>query len=94
MRRYALMLSAVTTALTPAAGFAQDAPATTPAGLPKKGFTLKDRDGKKIGTVDMVRSDGTVTFIRDMRIYQVPLSTVTTSGRVSTTSKSWAEIRG
>jgi hypothetical protein len=94
MRRYALILSAVTTALTPAVGFAQEAPDTTPAALPKKGFVLKDCDGKKVGTIDMVRSNSTVTFIRDMRIYQVPLSTVTTGGRISTTSMSWAEIRG
>ncbi|MBA4763137.1 hypothetical protein [Sphingomonas sp.] len=88
-----MMLVAATATLVPDLVRAQDATGTAPAALPKKGFVLKDRDGKKIGTVEMVSASGVVTFIRDMRIYRVPLATVTTSGRTSTTSLSWAEIR-
>lgn len=88
-----LMLFAAIFALAPTAGIAQEPPAAGPTAAPKKGFTLKDRDGKKLGTIDLIRADGIVTFIRDMRLYRVPLSTVTTNGRTSTTSMSWEEIR-
>ncbi|ODP38460.1 hypothetical protein [Sphingomonas turrisvirgatae] len=88
-----VMLLAAAATLSPSLGQAQETTSPTPAAVPKKGFALKDRDGKKIGTVDMVSASGVVTFIRDMRIYRVPLATVSTNGRTSTTSLSWAEIR-
>lgn len=60
----------------------------------KRGDVLRDKDGRKVGKVDSVRTDGGfLTVIADMKIYRVPLSTVTTDGGETKTTLTSAEVR-
>ncbi|ARS28884.1 hypothetical protein [Sphingomonas sp. KC8] len=89
--RGALALSLV----VPAVAIAQPADTAAAAVAVKKGFSLVDNTGKKLGRVEQVReSDGFATFIYNTKIYRVPLATISVEGRVAKTSLAWADIKG
>lgn len=89
-----VLRSAIALALAiPTVAVAQDDAAATI--VVKKGYALYDSAGKKLGRVEQVReSDGYATFIRNSKIYRVPLTSISVDGRAAKTTLSWGEIKG
>lgn len=78
-----------------APAYAEDAApaasAATPAAV-KRNQLLLDSEGKRLGRIEELRN-GQASFIREDRFVKVPLSTITSDGKVARTTLSWAELR-
>ncbi|PKP95060.1 MAG: hypothetical protein CVT77_00170 [Alphaproteobacteria bacterium HGW-Alphaproteobacteria-16] len=85
MNKFAMSLSAIALMAASATAMAQEAPAATVA--VKKSQTIIDADGRVLGKVYEVNTaGGFVTFTAQMKVYRVPLATLSAEGsRLKTT---------
>lgn len=82
----ALLLAAATPALAQTSGWSVAAPI-------KRGQSLYDAGGKKLGEIFRVLPDGSVRLIRDERTVTVPAATLTRQDGKLVTSLSWTDLR-
>ncbi len=73
---------------------AQDSPAAAAPVTVKSGMTLRDVNGRRVGTVDSVRTaDGVITVIADMKLLRVPMATLSKGEKGLMTSLKVSELR-
>lgn len=61
---------------------------------PKVGDVLRDVAGRRIGNIESVRADqGVVTVIVDMRLFRIPLATLTAGDKGLQTSLKRSDLR-
>lgn len=74
--------------------FAQGTAAVEASVTPKSGNTLRDVDGRRVGTVDTIRkADGYVTVIADMKLLRVPMATLKMGPKGLMTTLKVSELR-
>lgn len=86
----ALLLAPVATPV-----LAQEAPAAAVAPVTvKSGMTLRDANGRRVGTIDSVRTaDGVITVISDMKLLRVPMASLSKGEKGLMTSLKVSELR-
>ena len=88
----ATVLAALLLAPVSAPVLAQEAAASAP--VVKSGMILRDADGRRVGTVDSIRTaDGVITVIADMKLLRVPMNTLSTGEKGLMTSLKRAQLR-
>jgi len=93
MKKFVLRSALALALAVPAVAHAQNDDAA--AVEVKKGYSLYDNAGKKLGRIEQVRqSDGFATFIYNTKIYRVPLTSISVDGRKAKTSLAWDDIKG
>ena len=85
MNKFAMSLSALALTATGTAGLSQEA--SVAAVVAKKSQTIVDADGRVLGKVAEINTPGGfVTFTAQMKVYRVPLATLSAEGsRLKTT---------
>ena len=87
-----LALALVAPLATPV--LAETVQVSTAAATPKVGQLIRDAGGFRIGRVGSVRADqGVVTVIVDMRLFRIPISTLSATDKGLTTTLSRKELR-
>lgn len=90
--RLAILALAIATPIT--AAQAETVQVSSASVAPKVGEVLRDAAGRRIGNVESVRADqGVVTVIVDMRLFRVPISTLSTGAKGLQTSLKRADLR-
>jgi hypothetical protein len=76
------------------AAMADTVQVSTASVTPRVGDTLRDVAGRRIGNVESVRADqGVVTVIIDMRLFRIPISTLSAGEKGLQTSLKRTDLR-